>query len=255
MTTPPPISVQLYSLREQSKENFDDVLTKLALLGYKGVEPFYLFGKNPRQFRQQVEDLGMVVSSTHFPWINRSQDFEQSVAVIKELGLTRAPGGFAPEEFQDQDALNRTIDVTAHLVERLAKYDLKLFLHNHYWEFEPIGGIPGYHQLQDAIPDVEFEMDVYWAANFGKSDPAEEIRRVANRVPLIHAKDGPLTKDQAHVPVGDGQINFPAIFEALDPDVFEWAVVELDRCDCDMWVAIAKSYKYLTSNNLAQGNV
>ena len=255
MANTPPISVQLYSLREDSQKNFDDVLLKVAKLGYKGVEPFHLFGKTPKQFRQQVEDLGMVVSSTHFPWINRSEDFGQSVAILQELGLSRAPGGFGPEYFKDADALQRTIEMTAGLVESLARHDLTLFLHNHHWEYEPINGVPGYHLLQQAVPDVEFQIDAYWAANFGKSDPAAEIRRVADRVPLIHVKDGPLVPGEAHVAVGDGKIDIPSLFAAVDPEVFEWAVVELDKCDTDMWVAIAKSYRYLTANNLAQGNV
>ena len=46
-----PISVQLYSLRDASSDNFDAVLTQLADTGYCGVEPFNLFGKSPTEFR------------------------------------------------------------------------------------------------------------------------------------------------------------------------------------------------------------
>ena len=38
-TTTPPISVQLYSVREASLENFDRVLELIAKIGFKGVEP------------------------------------------------------------------------------------------------------------------------------------------------------------------------------------------------------------------------
>lgn len=254
-TNPAPISIQLYSLREDSAENFDKVLEKVALLGFKGVEPFNLFGMAPDAFRRRVEALGMTVSSTHFPWANRSNDVNQLVEVIQALGLTRAPGGYGPDDFKDEAALARTIETTQHLVDALKPHGIKFFLHNHFWEFDLIDGRPGYHHLQDAVPDVEFEIDTYWAANFGKSDPAAEIRRVANRTPLLHVKDGPLVKDQAHVAVGSGAMDIPALFDAVDPAVFEWAVVELDRCDTDMWVAVAQSYKYLTDNNLAVGNV
>jgi sugar phosphate isomerase/epimerase len=250
-----PISVQLYSLREASKTDFNGVLEKLSLIGYKGVEPFHLFGQTPREFRTRVEDLGMQISSTHFPWVNRSDDIGQVVEVVRELGLTRAPGGYAPDDFKDRDALSKTIEQTQQLVEKLAAYDTRLFLHNHYWEFVDIDGRPGYHYLQDAVPDVEFEIDTYWAANFGNNDPAVEISRVAKRMPLIHVKDGPLEQGKSHVAVGDGKMNIPALFDAVDPDVFEWAVVELDQCDTDMLTAVAKSYKYLTENNLAEGNV
>ncbi len=254
-TNTPPISVQLYTLREASQRDFDGVLEKVSLLGYKGVEPFNLFGKTPEAFKRQVNDLGMEVSSSHFPWINRSDSIDQVVEVIQALGLSRAPGGFSPDEFKDMDAIQRSIDVTAEYVDALKPHGLSLFLHNHYWEFDLVDGRPGYHYLQDAVPGVEFEIDTYWAANFGSMDPAAEITRVKSRMPLIHVKDGPLVKGESHVAVGSGKMDIPALFDAVDPEVFEWAVVELDQCDTDMLTAVAQSYQYLTTNNLASGNV
>jgi len=254
-TNIPPISVQLYTLREASQEDFDGVLEKISLLGYKGVEPFNLFGKSPQDFKQQVNELGMQVSSSHFPWINRSDSVEQVVEVIQALGLNRAPGGYAADDFKDMDAIKRTIDQTQKFVEALQPHGLTLFLHNHYWEFNLVEGRPGYHYLQDAVPGVEFEIDAYWAANFGNNDPAAEIARVKSRTPLMHVKDGPLVSGESHVAVGSGSMNIPALFDAVDDDVFEWAVVELDQCDTDMMVAVAQSYRYLITNKLASGNV
>ena len=49
---PKPISVQLYSLREESTRDFDAVLGRLASIGYQGVEPFNLFGKSPQAFKR-----------------------------------------------------------------------------------------------------------------------------------------------------------------------------------------------------------
>jgi sugar phosphate isomerase/epimerase len=217
-TNRPPVSVQLYSLREASEDNFDAVLEALAQLGFKGVEPFNLFGKSPAAFKQQVNDLGMAVSSSHVPWINRSNSISHAAEVIAALGLKRVPGGYAPDDFEDMDALKRTIDTTAGYVEALKPFGMTLFLHNHYWEFELIEDRPAYHYLQEAVPDVEFQIDTYWAANFGNMD-------------------------------------IPSLFNAVDPDVLEWAIIELDQCDTNMMAAVAASYQYLTSHNLVQGNV
>ena len=242
-------------MREASQTDFDGVLEKLALLGFKGVEPFNLFGKTPAAFKQQVEELGMQISSTHFPWVNRSDSIEQVVEVVQTFGLSRAPGGYGPDDFKDMDAVKRTIETTAHYVEALRPHDIKLFLHNHYWEYDLIDGQPAYYYLQDAVPDVEFEIDTYWAANFGARNPAPEIERVASRVPLLHVKDGPLVQGESMVALGAGKMDIPALFAAVDPKVFEWAVVELDKCDTDMLTAVAQSYRYLIDNKLAQGNV
>jgi sugar phosphate isomerase/epimerase len=250
-----PISVQLYSVRDACAENFYQVLDIIARLGFKGVEPFHLFGKTPAEFRGKVEDLGMQISSTHFPWVNRSPDIGRVAAIVQELGLNQVPGGFGPNDFKDMDAINRTIETTQTFVDQLKPYDLSLFLHNHYWEFNEMQGQPGYHYLQDAIPDLSFELDTYWAANFGKNDPVAELRRIKQRTPLLHIKDGPLKPDLPHVAVGSGAMDFAPIFAEAEPEVLQWAIVELDSCATDMLTAVAGSYKYLTEKGLAEGNV
>ena len=40
MSAPAPIGIQLYSLREALQDNFKGTVTKLAEMGYAGVEPF-----------------------------------------------------------------------------------------------------------------------------------------------------------------------------------------------------------------------
>ena len=248
-----PLSIQLYSLRDASAADFDAVLAELAAIGYSGVEPFNLFGRTPATFRARVEDLGMRISSSHYPWANRTPPSEV-IDVIGALGLTRAAGGFGPDDFADADAIKRTAETTRGLIDVLRPAGIDLFLHNHWWEFAEIDGRIGYHLFQELVPDVQFEIDTYWAANFGACDPAAEVRRVNNRTPLLHIKDGPLVRDQAHVAVGSGILDIAAIIDAADPSVLEWLIVELDACDTDMMTAVADSYAWLTQQQLGEGN-
>ena len=125
-----PISVQLYALREQSQRDFDKVLSDIAKIGYSGVEPFGLFGKSPEQFKSQVEGLGMKVSSSHYPWVNRA-DVNLVIDTVSALGLTRAAAGFGRDDFQDVEALKRTVDTINELSNQLKEANLSVFLHNH----------------------------------------------------------------------------------------------------------------------------
>jgi sugar phosphate isomerase/epimerase len=249
-----PVSVQLYSLREESAEDFDAVLTELAQIGFKGVEPFHLFGKSASELRQQVEDLGMRISSSHYPWANRSEP-QVVIDTLGALGLDRAVGGFMPDDFKDLAAIEATAETTNVLVETLKAAGIELALHNHWWEFELIDGRPGYHHFQELVPDVLFEIDTYWAANFGKCDPAVEVARVRERTPLLHIKDGPLQRDAANLPLGDGVMDIPDVIAAADPEVMEWLVIEFDKCDTDMMSAVKRSYQYMIENALGVGNV
>lgn len=247
-----PISVQLYSLREESAEDFDAVLERLAAIGYAGVEPFALFGKTPAAFKAQVEDLGMAVSSSHHPWANRT-GIGEVVDTVSGLGLKRAAGGFGPDDFRDMDAVKRTADTVNGLVDGLAPHGIELFLHNHWWEFSEIDGKLGFEHIAERCPGVHFEVDTYWAANFGRVDVARQIERVKDRVPLLHIKDGPLQEGKAHVAVGDGRMDIAGVIAAADANVLDWVIVELDACDTDMMTAVEGSHRYLTAHGLATG--
>lgn len=247
-----PISVQLYALREESQSDFDKVLSDIADIGYRGVEPFNLFGKEPEAFKRQVEDLGMQISSSHHPWANRS-DLNEAIETVQALGLNRVAAGFGADDVKDADSVKRTVDSINSLTESLKPHGLSLFLHNHFWEFVPVDGELPYHSFYKNCPDVEFEVDTYWAANFGACDPAEEVANVKDRAPLLHIKDGPNEQGKAHVAVGDGVLEIADIVNAADPNVLEWVIVELDTCDTNMLAAIRRSYEFLTSERLAEG--
>ncbi|HEX6891548.1 MAG TPA: hypothetical protein VF141_12650, partial [Chryseolinea sp.] len=52
--------------------------------------------------------------------------------------------------------------------------------------------------------------------------------------------------------VGKGTQDFPAIVKAAE-GATEWLVVEMDKCDCDVFTSIKESYAYLTENGLGRG--
>lgn len=250
------IAVQLYSLREESARNFDAVLETVAAQGYDGVEPFNLFGNSPRQFARKVEGLDLQISSSHFPWAGRAE-LNELTDTLAEFGLRRALGGYSLDEVSSEDALKATIDKTNALVDALADDGMTLALHNHWWEFLPVPGSNNqqliYHRLQEQCPDVEFELDTYWAANFGAVDPVAEMARVASRTPLLHVKDGPLLKGEAMVAVGAGKQPIADIIKASDPQRLEWLIVELDTCATDMSEAIGASQTFLADLLWNQG--
>jgi sugar phosphate isomerase/epimerase len=248
-----PISLQLYSLREEAKQDHIAVLKSVAEMGYKGVEPAGLYGMEPAEFRKVVEDLGMVVSSSHGPWPT-PDSLNEAVDVVSALGADIVVCGYGPDQFKDLDTVKETAAKTNEMVEGLKGTGIDLALHNHYWEFDQLGGRLIYDIFMELVPGVKCEIDTYWAANFGANDPAEQVAKYKDRSPLLHIKDGPLVKDQSHTAVGAGKIDVPAVIAAADEDVLQWVVVELDNCDTDMTQAVAESCAYLVANGLAEGN-
>jgi sugar phosphate isomerase/epimerase len=248
-----PLSLQLYSLREDSKVDFPAVLERVAAMGYRGVEPAGFYGLSPQELKQRVEDLGMVVSSSHTPWTG-PDNINEAVDTAGAFDLDIVAAGFGADAFADMDAVKRTADTVNRTCAALAPHGLKLFLHNHWWEFQELDGKLGHDHIAELCPDVLYELDTYWAANFGAHDAAAQVATFRQRCVLLHIKDGPLVRDEPHTAVGSGKMDIPAVVAAADPDVTRWLVVELDHCGTDMATAVEESYRYLVGNGLAEGN-
>ncbi len=248
-----PISLQLYTLREDSQKDFKTVIEQVAAIGFKGVEPAGLYGMTPREFRTHVNDLGMTVSSSHGPWAS-PDNLQEVIDTAGELGTKLVSSGFGAEAFFSMDAIKKTADMVNGMYETLAESDLTLFLHNHWWEFEVVEGDLAFRHLAKMCSGVQFEIDTYWAANFGKVDPVAIVKEYAGRAPLLHIKDGPLVKEEMQLPLGTGKMDVPAVIAAADSTVLQWLVVELDSFDGEMISAVEDSYRYLVENKFGVGN-
>ena len=122
-----PISVQLYSLRGEAQKDFDAVLQRVADIGYKGVEPAGFYDFTPAEFRARVEDLGMVVSSSHGPWVS-PDNIPEVIDTVGILGLDIAGGGYGPNDFKDMDAIKRTADTVNGILGKLKAADIDLII-------------------------------------------------------------------------------------------------------------------------------
>jgi sugar phosphate isomerase/epimerase len=247
-----PISIQLYSLRERSKEDFPGVIKAVAAMGYAGVEPAGFYGLAPKEFRRLVEAEGMVVSSSHGPWAS-PDNLAEVIDTAGALGVDLVSSGFGADKFTDADTIRKTAEMVNGMEAKLRAAGLTLFLHNHWWEFEKLDGELKYDLFARLSPTVAFEIDTYWAANFGANDPVAMVKRFAKRAPLLHIKDGPLVKDQPMVAVGKGKMPVRKVVDAADPNVLRWLVVELDACATDMLTAVRESCAWLIGEKLAKG--
>lgn len=252
-----PISIQLYTLRpDVYPEGVDlpGVLRTVAEIGYKGVEFAGLHGYDPKEVRSVLDDLGLKCSSSHC-----GIPTKDTVAKIAEtelvLGNTKCIGGFGPDDLKTLDGCKAAAERLMQAAELLKGYGMQCGFHNHWWEFEQKfeDGRTAYDVLMEEAPAVFSELDTYWTA-WGKTDPVDVLKRYGSRIPLLHIKDGMLEQAHPHLAVGDGKMDFPTIVGAMDNNVVEWLIVELDAYNGPMLEAVKRSYEYLTKNGLAVGN-
>lgn len=247
-----PISIQLYTVRDIAAKDFFGTLKQIADIGYKGVEPAGFHGKSPAELHKVLNDLGMVCSSVHGPLVNKDNVAEQ-VATAKTLGYDTIISGVGPDDFKTMDGIKAAAAKFQAAAELLKPHGLKMGYHNHWWEMDIIDGKLGLEHFLGLAKDVVSELDMYWASNFGQVDVPALIKKLGKRIPFLHAKDGPLVKDQPHTANGKGKMPLGACIKAADEATLKWVVVELDACATDMLTAVRDSYTYLTGQKLAQG--
>ena len=266
-----PLAVQLYSLREYSKtkEDFIQVVKRVADIGYKAVEPAGLHDIPPTEFRKMLDDLGLKLFSSHSPWARKPEDVPEIIDTLGALGLKNCVCGYGPNEFKDLDAIKATAENTNQIIEKLKPAGITLFQHNHYWEFERIDGRLKYEIYRDLCPAVKYEIDCFWSTNKGAESAVDMLKVFAKDTILLHMKDD-VCRQQASLdglknglldmkidlmPLGTGDLPIKDLVKAA-PDSVKAIVVELDYVaeGLDMWESIEKSYRFMTANGLGEGN-
>ncbi|MBO9591043.1 sugar phosphate isomerase/epimerase [Devosia sp.] len=223
---PYPIAYQLYSSR-----NFPPLADQLPILksmGYDAIEPWLpAYEADAKLFRRQLDDAGLACYGFHMPLAGLVSEPNRFIDMALTLGATvMIPPYVTAEERQN------TPDYWRELGHKLARgatqagsHGLKVAWHNHDFEYVPLpdGTRPIDHIFEAGGPDVLFEIDCGWITRAG-ADPAQELKRYANRIIAIQTKDtAPLgTKiDDGWTATGDGIIdwaNLVPLFRATKAD-------------------------------------
>lgn len=251
---PAPVALQLYTLRELAEKNYEHVVRTVAEIGYAGVEPAGFPGSSPEQAGKLFKSLGLKVPSAHLP-IPLGDSQQSTLDTAHALDTTRLISGFGPDQFDTVDKIKATCDKFNEAASVATAHGMTYGIHNHWWEFSRIDGDGRWVyevMLEHLTADVFFEADVYWVQT-GGADPIEVVKQLGARAPILHIKDGPCDRELDMTAVGDGIVDIPGVI-AAGGEHTEWHIVELDRCATDMVEAVRKSYQYLVSNGLAEGN-
>lgn len=224
-------AINLYTVRELD-ESIDEILERVASAGYDGVQfSGGLGGAAPEDVAATVEDLGLAVTPAHVGIEELEADMEGAhERYAQQLGV---PGAvvpwIGPEQFSDATAIEETIDRLTALVADAEALQWPLAYHNHDNEFQRVDGEYALDQLLAGVPDLGFEIDVGWVAT-GGADPAEYIRRYADRIDTVHMKDMD-TDAGAFREIGHGDVDMHACAEAAREADADWLVYEHDEPD------------------------
>jgi sugar phosphate isomerase/epimerase len=226
------IGIQLYTVREAAMKDFDGTLGKIAEQGYKAVEFAGFHDLNASNVKELLNKHGLRAASAHIPLT----DFQDRLdGVIEDLVTLGAGWGVVPWVAPD-DRTEKTMRGYAEqfesYAERMKPAGIKFAYHNHHFEFSDT--TTDGKTLFDTLVSVTtpglvfFELDAFWAA-VGGFDPAQVIKDNAERIALLHLKDGSTDQfDHKDAPFGQGELKWGPILEAARDAGVSWYITEQD---------------------------
>lgn len=217
------VALQLFSLREISKgEGLRETLKTAAELGYNGVEFAGYFGLTIDEIKEELKKNNLEVCGAHIGYAELFDNYEATVAGLKELGaycvcVPHAKFETAEEWAEFGKKLNE-------LGKKLRADGLLFGYHNHAHEFVEYDGKRAIDiLLENSEPEnVFFEFDTRHCA-IAKENPVTVAMQYSGRIPVLHARDTDMTSDCA---VGSGVVDFKSVDR--EANGINWFVVEYD---------------------------
>ena len=257
------VGLQLYTVRDAMKSDFDGTIAKVAQIGYKEVEFAGYFDHSPKDIGDLLKKNGLTAPSCHVPYDTVQNKWEQQIEAAHLIGhrFIVCPW-IDPKQRQEPDGYKRAADLFQKAGEISKKAGIQFAYHNHTFEFQPSEALRGklpYDILLATDPNyVKMELDLCWIEVAGK-DPIEYFNKYPGRFPLVHVKDmkvlpkgaeGPTASPDKEMPnmtdVGGGVIDWKYIFSHAQNAGIQHYFVEHDF-PADPFASITKSYAYLST--------
>jgi sugar phosphate isomerase/epimerase len=189
-----PVGLELYSVRNELKQDPVGTVKAVAKMGYEGVEyysPYFAWTVDQaKETRKLLDDLGIKCLSTH----NGANAFtpegiNKAIELNKILGsrfIVMASAG----RVQDSDGWKKVAESLEAAVAKLKPIGMLPGFHNHQVEWKPLadGKRPMDILATNTSKDVVLQLDVGTAVEVGQ-DPVAWINQNPGRIKSMHCKE------------------------------------------------------------------
>jgi sugar phosphate isomerase/epimerase len=222
-----PIGLQLWSVKVALKQDVPGTLAKVRAMGIREVESAgSAWDLTAAEGRAALDKAGLRCQASHLGFEGLRDDLAGAFKEAKTLGASWVVCPWIPhEKVFTKDDVAKAADLFNRVAKAGKDEGLRFAYHCHGYEFAPASGGTLFEALVAATDPalVSFEIDVFWA-KAGGADPARLIGSLKGRVPFLHVKDmkkglalppgSSAASADTNVPVGTGQIDWPAVFRA-----------------------------------------
>ncbi|MBT8282650.1 MAG: sugar phosphate isomerase/epimerase [Muriicola sp.] len=246
------VGLQLYSLRDQFKNDVEGTLKTISDWGITKIEGGDTYGLPLEEFLRLLKKYDLEVVSVGASFEELAEDPQAVTEKAKAYGATYVMCAWIPhngDEFTLEDT-QKAIDVFNTAGEILDRDNIILAYHPHGYEFRPYGEGTLFDYMSENAEDFYFEMDVYWVQHGGE-DPMELLNKYTDQFVLMHLKDmaeGVEGNDTGHedvetnVVLGTGQIDMSAIVAKAKELGIEYMFIEDESSKVLQQVPLSLAY-------------
>ena len=251
------IGVQLYTVRTVMPQKPAETLQAIRAIGYQEVEATWA---GYDKLAPLVKEAGLKAVSMHVDntlMSKSADDMSRVVDQLKGWGFQYGVHPYVPPaERGGPDVIKALADKLNMFGEKCHAVGIQAAYHNHAFESATAGDKTLFQVLIDNTDKklVGFEVDCFWISVAG-GDPAEFVKKLSGRVPLLHLKDKAQGTEQrfnesvprtAFKEVGNGVLDWPSILRAAAAAGVQHYFVEQDQTPGDPLDSIKQSYNYLS---------
>ncbi|SHO64868.1 sugar phosphate isomerase/epimerase family protein [Algoriphagus zhangzhouensis] len=252
-----PLGIASYTFRNHWENGVEPTLDIIQKMGFKEFEGGAPKGVSPEEFKKMLNNRGISIPSTGTGFEQLESDPQAVADRAKALGAKYVMCAWIPHNrgaFSKENA-DRAIKAFNEGGKVLKENGIIFKYHVHGYEFQPYeDGTLFDYMVENTDPKyVSLQMDVMWT-HFGGGDPAGLLEKYGDRWVSLHLKDfrkgAPkdmtgLTGPENDVPLGQGELDFPAILKAANKIGIKHMFIE-DEGDHEI-EALPKSIAYLKS--------
>ena len=234
------ISLQLYSIKDETQKNFKKAVETVAKIGYKGVEFAGYGGLSAEEMTALLKENGLYAVGSHCGISLFEEAFDKELAYNKAVGSKYMICPYA--KVSTREEVDHLVNLLNACSEKAAKEGIKVGYHNHAHEFVPVDGKYPLDLIAENTGDnVILELDVFWVAYAGV-DPIEYIKKWGKKVELIHIKQ--IDAEKANVDIDDGILNMAKIRD--ESKYAKYFILEHEEFDKPVWDAIQNDFNSLS---------
>lgn len=229
----PRLGIQLWSVKDDLKQDFKGTLARLAAMGFQGVEfagEFGRFAQDPAGLRAFLDQQGLQCAGAHLDFAALAGErFAQTTAFYRAAGCRNLVVAWDQRGNSTEGAAAIARELTA-LSARLAPLGMRIGYHNHAQEMTGPEGRTPWDRIAGNTPrQTILQQDIGWTVFAGK-DPVVLIQRYPGRTRSSHFKAKLAQGSTGEPIIGRDKTDWPAVYAAVRGDGgAEWIVLEQEE--------------------------